>query len=138
MATFPYFVLVNSTNTVEKKFRVVLGGRRRTLKKSTNVETTVNGELDISSGSIREIHQYIVKVRETEPETGYGNINDLEYFFRLNSPNASPSMVLTLIDHFGNSHNAIMIGDFSDNLLGIMIEGATAWSTVETTYIFKD
>ena len=136
MAAFSYFTLISSDSSMNSKFRVILSGRRRMLQKKGSIETTIDGNLDAAIGSIQERHQYVVRVRETETEIGYGSMVDLEAFFRLNNPNGVPSTVITLIDHFGASHNVLMWGDFDDQLMGIDIEGVTAWSLVNCLFVF--
>lgn len=136
MASFGYFILENSDETLTKKFRVIYSGYKRNVQKAGTIENTLDGELDITMGSIKERHSYIVRVRENEPETGFGSKADLETFFRLNNPNATPSYVLKFTDHYGADHNAVMWGDFTEQTLGIMIEGQTAWFYVDCLFIF--
>lgn len=133
MPTFNYFILTNHDNTLSKRFRVVYTGYKRVLKKNGTITDTIDGGTDISIGSIKERHSYIVRVRDDETEDNYGDKADLETFFRYNNPANS---AITLTDHYGQTHSVVMWGEFGEQTMGIMIEGETAWFTVETLFIF--
>jgi len=98
-----------------------------------SVDPTVEGGEDITFGGIHETHAYTIRVRHTESRSGYGNLALLEYLFKLNNPNGVPSSVLTMVDHFGTSHSVVLVGSFSDSLLGVDITGSEAWSLVNLT-----
>lgn len=137
MPAYGYFILKTSDNAIEKKFRVVYNGYSRILKKNGGVDDTIDGDIDVSVGSIKERHQYIVRVREDEEEEGFGDKYDLEYFFRLDDPNGTPSNKIKFTDHYGNEHEVFMMGEFAEQTIGIMIIGETAWFFVNCLFIFK-
>jgi len=137
MAHYSYFILTNSNDSLIKKFRVVMPSYKRILEKSQSINKTIDGALDISQGAIYERHEYGIRVRESESEEGYGDIEDLETFYKYNNPNGTPSDMMTLTDHFGVNHNAYFIGDYQNSLLGVMIEGGEAWSIVNAQFIFS-
>jgi hypothetical protein len=90
MSSFGYFSLETSNASLNKKFRVVFSGYKRTLQKSGNLDKTITGQIDASVGSIQERRQFIVRVRDQEPVEGFGSKTDLETFFRLNDPIGVP------------------------------------------------
>ena len=136
MTTYSYFVLKTSDTVTEKKFRVVSTGYSRVIQKAQSVDYTIDGNVDMAVGSLREQHNYLVKIRETEPITGYGDRDDLIYFFSLNNPNGTPTNVITMTDHYGLVHQAVMVGTFEDNTLSVLIEGDTAWSIAKCSFLF--
>lgn len=137
MTTQKYFTWANSNATVTKKFRVLMSGHIRVLQKAMNIDYDLDGSPDVSMGSVREQYQFIVKVRHTEDEIGYGTKDDLEYFYRLNNPNGTPSPVITMTTHLGVVKNIILVGTFEESALGVMLEGNTAWFNVKTSMIVK-
>ena len=134
MTTYPYFILRTSDAGIEKRFRVILSGYAKVLEKMQSINRTIDGSLDVATGSVQTKYMFLVRVRETETEEDYGDLADLEMFYSLNNPNGTPSNLITFIDHFGNQHIVIMSGDFNSQLQGIMIEGDTAWSVVNCTF----
>ena len=138
MAATKYFTLTNSNATLSKKFRVLHSGYSPTLEKAQTVRKTLTGGFDISSGGVRERHDYMVRVSEADPEaaSGYGSKADLETFFRYNNPNGTPSNRITLTDHFGDDFIVVMNGDFSPQIMGIMVEGNTSYYLVRCSFLF--
>ena len=130
-----YFTLTDS-NGVSKKFVVITSGYQPSLEKLQGIQTTVDGHLDVSMGGTYEVHSYMIKVRETEPEDGYGTLADLKVYYRLNNPFGSPTNVLVLTDHFGVSHNVYMVDSFQEGYLGVMIIGPDAWVVIRCTFRF--
>jgi len=130
MASYAYIQLWDSTSGSGGYFRVIQTGRKRTLEKSQTKSTTIGGGLDITMGGVYETHDYIIRVGYDDPDAGYGNYAILEYLYRLNNPNGSPSNVIKFTDHYGTLHDAYITGDFQDDLLGCDIEGQNAWWTV--------
>lgn len=136
MATTPYIILTNSTGGPASKtfYRVMLEGYGVTDRKSQSMRVTAGGDWDITEGAVKEIHQYIIRIRETEPTTGYGALADLRTLYALNNPGASPSNILQFTDHYGGSaRNAMLVGELTRNILGIEIEGNQAWFYVKAT-----
>ena len=137
MAVDKYFTLTNSSVSLSKKFQVVLSGHKITLEKSQTIDKTLEGGLDVSMGGLYERYEYLVRVRHEEERAGYGTLADLKTFFSYNNPNGSPSNVLTLVTHIGQEYSVFMVGSFSEQLLGVMVEGVNAWSLVQCTFMIN-
>ena len=134
MTTYPYFILRTSDDGIEKRFRVVLSGYANVLEKVQNVARTIDGDLDVSTGSVQQRYMFMVRVRQYETEDDYGDTADLEMFYRLNNPNGTPSNLITFINHLGEQNIVVMSGDFNSQLQGVMVEGDTAWSIVNCIF----
>ena len=138
MTVVKYFTLTNSNSTLTKKFRVLHSGYEPILEKSQGVKKTLTGGWDISSGGIRERHEYLVRCSEQDAEegSGYGSLVDLKTFFSYNNPNGTPSNRLTLTDHFGNSWLVVMNGDFAPKIMGAAVEGPHSYYIVKASFLF--
>jgi hypothetical protein len=136
MAVNEYFTLTNSTGSLSKHFQVLLSGYRPVLEKSQTVEKTLDGNIDVSMGGLYRRDEYLVRVRQQETRDGYGDLEDLRTFFSYNNPNGTPSNVLTLVTHNGEVFNVYMLGSFSEQLLGVMVEGVSAWYLVQCVFQF--
>ena len=134
MATNAYITLTNSDASLSKRFKVIESGYSVTIEKSQNVRKTISGSLDISTGGIYEIHSYTIKVYDEVSDVNYGTRHDLETFFRYNNPNGTPSNLITMIDHFGDSHTVVMDGNFTHEALGAVIEGTNAVFLVQCMF----
>ena len=134
MTVNSYFTLATNSNSLNKRFKVITSGYRRSTYKSESISRTLNGQQDVSRGAIYKIHDYMVKVRETEPDSNYGNLSDLEAFFEFNNPNGTPSDQLTLTDHYNNSYTCIFTKDFIPEPLGVMLEGVCAYFIVKCSF----
>jgi len=141
MATNPYFTLEDSAASVTRRFRVLANGFSNILDKAQSIERTIDGDLDISVGSVKEKFSFTVRVRYEEPADGdpylddWGTLADLKYFYSLNNPNGSPSNEITFTDHYETQKTVIMAGDFNSQAQGIMIDGITAWFLVNCTFM---
>jgi hypothetical protein len=122
-----YFTLTNSTGTFTKRFRAVADGYIDNLEKKQDIQTTLDGSLDVSMGSIFRTWQYTVRVRYTEEDNAYGTYNDLKRFYKYNNAAGSPSNILTLVDHYGDTHNVIFPDRFSGKPFAATLEGTDAW-----------
>jgi len=128
-----YIELRTSDLTAEEDgyyFRVLWeggDGYHAVYKKTTNMQPTVTGKTDFQVGHVRRVWRYLLKVYETDPSGGnYGTISDLETLFALNDPTASPSNVLTLVDHYEDSYEVYLVGQLDMTPITPRIEG-TAW-----------
>ena len=119
-----------------KRFQVLQSGYKPILEKSQTVEKTLDGGVDIAIGGLYRRDEYLVRVREEETRENYGDIEDLRTFFMYNNPNGTPSNVLTLLSHCELVYNVVMIGSFSEQYLGVMIEGQSAWALVQCVFQF--
>lgn len=137
MATNKYIDLYDSSSgSGGAFFRVVEGGYKPEKDKGGQINQTAGGGLDVSVGDIYEIHQYLIRVREDETEVGYGDLAELERLWSLNDPGGTPSNILTLIDHYGVTHQVYFMGKFSRQPVSVIIEGQQAWFMIPCTFVF--
>jgi len=136
MPTNSYFTLATSDGQLSRKFMVIQSGYEPVKEKMQTINTTINGGLDVSFGAIYETHSYIVRVRHTESREGYGSKADLETFYSLNNPNATPGPLLKLTDHYGVNHDVYMIGQNAPVPLSVSIEGSEAYFNVRCVFRF--
>lgn len=136
MATNAWITLTPSTGSPAYKFKVVEGGYNVTKYKAQSENETIGG-IDVAMGQIHEMHEYAIKVRAgrwivtssgsyRQEDDDYGLISDLEYLYTLNNPNGSPSNIITMVDHFGNTKQVYFVGEFSKQPLTTIIEGGGA------------
>lgn len=125
MTTTGYITLTNSNASLSRRFNVILGSMRKRWVKTQTVETTIGGKLDLGQGSKLEYISYnlIVKASGTPPE---GDKADLETFWGYTDPGATPSDVITLVDHLGSSFTVYMIGEMPETPMAYMLEGDDA------------
>jgi len=136
MTTEKYFVLTNSNTTLSKRFRVLFEGYVPTIEKSQTIDKTLDGGLDVSMGGLYETHEYLVRVRYEETDSNYGTMDELKTFFSYNNPNGTPSNVLILTTHLGVNYNVMMVGNFAEKLLGVMIDGIYSFYVIQCTFLF--
>jgi len=120
-----YIVLANSTGTLSKQFKVVVGSYRVAVKKNQSMQTTIGGKIDLGQGSVHTTHSYVLKV----PYTGtgsYGSLSDLQTLFALSDPGASPSDVISFTDHLGNNKNVYFLGELAKEPLAYLLDGSDA------------
>lgn len=117
-------------NPLDKKFAVLYEGYKPRLTKRANLEETINGGMDAQFGAIYDVRDYVIRVRYTENETEWGDLEDLRAFFVLNNPNGNPSNVITLCDHFDDEYQVWMVGDFQENILSVEVDNEEAWYNV--------
>lgn len=128
-----YIVIADSIPIRSKRFRVIQGGFKHSQIKHQTINETIDGGLDICNGSVYERLQYVFRLRETEDDSRYGTKGDLEYFFSLVNPSPaeeSPSNLLTLTDHFGNTKYGYLVGDLVPEPVTTIITGNLAWYMV--------
>jgi len=136
MTTEKYFILTNSNNTLSKRFRVLFEGYVPIIEKSQTIDKTLDGGLDVSMGGLYETHEYLVRVRYEETDSNYGTMDELKTFFSYNNPNGTPSNVLILTTHLGVNYNVMMVGNFAEKLLGVMIDGIYSFYVIQCTFLF--
>jgi hypothetical protein len=98
-----------------------------TLNRSESVRRTIGGSIDHSVGAVYYTWRPTIMVRYEEPVSGYGNTAELETFYKLNDPTATPNMDIDFIDNHGVERVVQMVGDMQKQALGCMIEGQEAW-----------
>ena len=121
--------------TLSKKFRVIAEGYDDgTMSKSMSVEKTIGGGIDASMGEVYKSWMPIIKVRHTEPISGYGTLGDLKTFYSYADPGGTPSNRITFIDHHGTSYTIVFVGELKKQMLSAIIEGEDAWSIVAVVF----
>jgi len=131
MASAFIWLKTSDGTTISKKFRVIAEGYDDgTPDKSVSMEKTIGGGLDISQGAVYRSWSPVIRVRHTETETDYGNLQDLEDLYALNDPGGTPSNIVTFTDHHDTTHYVMLVGEFRKQLLSAMIEGQYAWYLV--------
>ena len=134
MAVDKFFTLTNSNASLSRKFQVLQSGYKPILEKSQTIDKTLDGNLDISMGGLYLRYEFLVRVRESETREGYGDVEDLKTFYFYNSPNGVPSNIITMTMNNGEEFDVCMIGSFSEQYLGVMIEGVNAWALVQCVF----
>ena len=130
-----YFTLTDSNTSHTKRFKVVADGFIENLEKKQDIKTTIDGNLDVSVGSIFRTWQFVVRVRENEIDGDYGDYDDLKRFYKYNQPNGTPSNILTMTDHFGDTYNVIFADNLQAKPFATMLEGTDAWYFVNVTFL---
>lgn len=127
------------------KFAVVEGGYKPGYEKSLTVEKTITGHLDVTMGSVFYLASYTIKVYEeldaTQLADNMGTYQDLLDYFLLNDPtptSGSPSNLITLVDHYGVSHNGYLVGTHAPDPLTVTIEGLCAIFHIQIQFMQKD
>lgn len=131
MTQYDYCQLWSSGSEIGGKFAVIRDGYQTVVRKKSNIEETMEGGLDVQMGGVHKLYAYIIRVRHTELETGYGTYDTLRQLYELNNPLGTPSNVIWHTDHHGTVEQVYMVGDFQGSLLGCQIEGTTAWWDVQ-------
>ena len=125
-----WVTLSDSTASITKRFICIFPGYNPRKEKRETINTTIDGELDISRGGIYKTYSYVFRVRIDEPDSDYGDQEDLEYFYDLNNPNGSPSDKLTLTDHYGNTWLVAMVGTYDPQVQTVYLDGAYAFALI--------
>ena len=129
-----HIILENSNASLIKKFRVIFQGYKRVKSKPKDFQKTIGGKIDYAVGTIFQRWEFMIKVRESEIESDYGDKDDLETFFDYNSPRGTPSNIISMTDHYGVDHDVLMLGSFDEKTLGVNITGTTAWFHVACVF----
>lgn len=135
MTQYNYIVLESDdqpTPTYTGQFTVLQEGYTEVLSPIEAIADTIEGGVDISLGSVREIRPMVLKVPYTASNPS-GTIATLNSLFRLRSPNAMPSNVIIFTDNAGQKYRAIFTGSLERVLIGHSVEGDYAWSAIKIT-----
>ena len=100
------------------------------MERKDTINTTLEGEYDISRGGVYKVFTYALRVRIEEDEDDFGSQADLEYFYSLNNPNGSPSDILFLTDHYENMWEVAMVGVYNPNASTIYLNGPYAFAII--------
>jgi len=125
-----WITLTDSINSRTKRFICVFPGYFPRKERKDTIDTTLDGELDISRGGVYKTFSYALRVKLEETDNDYGTQADLEYFYDLNNPNGSPSDILTLTDHYGNIWEVAMVGTYSPQAQTIYLDGPYAFAII--------
>jgi hypothetical protein len=128
-----YIILRSSDSSIDKKFKVLSDYDDGTPEKAGTAKRTLGGGVSYSVGGIYYSWNPTIRVRHTEPDPDYGDLQDLIDLYELNNPNGTPSNVITFIDHHNVSHSILMIGSLQKAVLGSAIEGSEAHLIVRVT-----
>lgn len=113
--------------TLSKRFKVIEGGYKPIREKKQTDDTTLDGLPDIAQGGIYRTFQYVVSVREDDPDgADYASYEDLVQFYEYNNPLGSPSNKLILVDHKGASHTVMFLGTLAEEPATVMLSGINA------------
>lgn len=123
MATNVYITLENSDASLSKKFRVVMGTLQKVLNKQQNRRRTLTGQSDNQSGATFWSWAMTLLTHESGDLSGYGALADLEQFFELIDPSATPNTTLTFTDHLGNGWDVELVGTLTEEALTPYLDG---------------
>jgi hypothetical protein len=127
MAVNEYITICTSGSEISKKFYAILNGYTESHHKAQSIDDNIEGDPLVTNGGIVIRFSYLLKLSYEMADTSFGTKNELIQMYNLNNPNASPSDVLTLIDHYGVSHTVKFEGDLSLNPLTTMIDGEDSY-----------
>jgi len=125
MATNAYITLEDSSGS-GGYFAVVQGGYDPARTRNQEINRTVAGTLDISQGKNFQVHNYMLRVRESEDRVGYADYAEIIRLWSLNNPKGDPSDRITLIDHYGDTHYGYFEGKFNPQAVTTLLEGENA------------
>lgn len=124
------------------KFAVVYANSYKPrLRKTSQPFESIGGNIDMAIGFI--YYEWQGEIRTTQALTtsgsadGYGSLDDLKGYFLLNNPMATPSNLITLVDHYGVSHDGYLVGDFEDAPMTVFLQGDQAHYFIGVNFIQK-
>ena len=129
MATNKYIVLESSSGSLVKWFRAI--DLKVPEQRTDNLRFALDGTPDKASGPILRQFIYVLRVPEDHQESDYGDMADLRTLWRLTNPNAVPSDVITLTDHYNSKFDCFFTGSMEPTPLTTMLEGVNAWHIVQ-------
>jgi hypothetical protein len=127
----------DSGTTLNKKFRVIAPYDDGTPDVPRTIQYKLGGGVDVAYGYASKSWAPTIKVRHTEPDTGYGTMADLETFFGYTNPNGTPSNIITFTDHHGTTETVVFDQTFGKQIMTTVIEGNQAWFTYQVRLIRK-
>jgi hypothetical protein len=131
MTVNKYITLANSSDTLSKKFKAI--GMKYPENRTDNMDYAADGSPDKAAGPIIRQFIYVLRVPQDVQTNGYGCFDDLQTLWRLNKPNAVPSDIIHLTDHYGNEFDCFFVEGFDPEPLTTMLEGTNAWHIVQVT-----
>lgn len=139
MPTNKYITLTDSEGPLyglSKRFKVI--SMKMPLMRTDSIRHAVDGSIDKANGAIIAMFRYLIRVPMEEADVNYGDLEDLKTLYLLNNPNGTPSDLITLTDHFGDTHECYFVGDFDADNLTTVIDGENAHFIVPITLQEKD
>jgi hypothetical protein len=126
MTTVNYVTL--RWNDTDYRFKVVQGGYKPILTKGVNVMRTADGRKDVTMGGVYRAFQYVFAVRDPlDQGDDFATREDLELLYVQNNISGSPGALMTLVDHFGNVHDEVILaGDHVPEPASTILEGYSA------------
>lgn len=131
MTIYKYIVLSNSNSSVSKRFSAI--GMQPVFMRTDTDKITIGGKHDKASGAILRAYSYTLRVPAETDDVDYGTLDDLIGLFSLISPNATPSDLLTLQDHYGDSYTVKFSSDMAPEPLTTQLDGPNAWHIIQVT-----
>jgi hypothetical protein len=129
-----YITLSNSDSSLSKQFKAT--AMKTPWVRTDSVEIALDGSPDKAAGVILHPYQYVLRVPYQVAEgSDYGTLAELKTLFELNNPNATPSDVITLTDHYGTEHEVIFTGETSPDPVSTLIDGNQAFFLVNVTFM---
>ena len=129
MATNKYIILSSSNGSVHERFKAI--DIKVPEQRTDSMRYAVDGTPDKAAGPILRQFVYVLRVPEDEQGNDYGCMADLKTLWRLTNPNAVPSDVIILTDHYGEKFNCFFTGSMEPTPLTTMLEGPNAWMIVQ-------
>jgi len=130
------YITITDSSSNAYRFRVARDGYAPTWSKTGQVQVTVTGKVDYQVGPVLRSWQLDLLVAGSSDPAGsdYGDMADLRTFYQLNDPDGTPTNVLTLTDHYGNTHSVYMIEDMIERPITPHIDGACSWFRVTVSF----
>jgi hypothetical protein len=105
-------------------------------RRTDSIDYTIGGKIDKHSGPIIKSWVYTLRIPiDIQTDPVYGCYDNLMYLFDLTSSSGSVTDVITLLDHFGQSHFVYFSGEMSPKPLTTQLEGVNAWHIVPVTLL---
>jgi hypothetical protein len=130
-----YFTLTNSNGSLSKQFYAIADGYIEEFDKKQDLQVTLDGDLDVSMGSIFRLWNFTLRLRYDEDDGDRGTYADLIRFFKYNDPGGTPTNILTLVDFFGETFQVIFSQQVQPKPFATALEGLEAWYYVQVVFL---
>lgn len=120
-----YTVITTGDGATTGRFRILAEGYSDgTLMRGSQIIRTVGGGTDIHAAEIYQVWQPNIKVRHTEPVSGYGTLSDLETLYQYYG-------TVTWRNHYQQEFTVLLLGKLDKSIIGFQVEGENAWYIVQ-------
>lgn len=136
MTVNKYITLTTSNASLSKRFAAIEFSPP--LERMDTIEYTLGGKTDKQAGPVIQMWRYTLRIPIDTPPTNYGTYGDFITFFNLSNANATPSDVITLTDHWGNTHSVYFSEGVQPSPLTTFLEGVNAWFIVPVSFVEKN